>query len=80
MFDQPEPRSSGLSAPMKLMAISVAGMLVSFGLCGVSALGRGAFTGIFSVIAICVFGLSLLGMVSSVLWFIVAAIIGVARR
>ena len=65
---------------MKLMAISVAGMLVSFGLCGVSALGRGAFTGIFSVIAICVFGLSLLGMVSSVLWFIVAAIIGVARR
>jgi hypothetical protein len=80
MFDQPEPTWTGLSAPMKLMAISVAGLLVSLGLCGVSALGRGIFTGVFSVIGICVFGLSLLGMVSSVLWFVVAAIIGTIRR
>lgn len=80
MFEQPEPRWPGLSAPMKLMAISVASLLVSFGLCGVSALGRGAFTGFFSGLGFFVFGLSLLGMVLSVLWFVVAAIIGAFRR
>jgi hypothetical protein len=80
MFDQLEPSSPGLSATMKLMAISVAGLLVSLGLCGVSALGRGAFTGFFSGLGVLVFGFSLLGMVSSVLWFVVAAIIGAIRR
>jgi hypothetical protein len=80
MFDQPEPKWPGLSAPMKLMAICVAAMLVSFGLCGVSALGHGTFTSVFSGIGLFMFSASVLGMVLSVLWFIVAAIIAVARR
>lgn len=37
MFDQPEPARPSLAAPMKLMAISVAGVLLSFGICGMAA-------------------------------------------
>jgi len=63
MFDQPEPTRPSLSAPMKLMAISVAGVLLSFGICGIAAITPEAVTSIFSGTGAVVFGLGILGMV-----------------
>ena len=80
MFDQPEPARPSLSAPMKLMAISVAGVLLSFGICGIAAITPEAVTSIFSGTGAVVFGLGVLVMVVSVLWFFLAMIVGALRR
>jgi len=80
MFEQPEPARPSLSAPMKLMAISVAGVLLSFGICGIAAITPEAVTSIFSGAGAVVFGLGILGMVISVLWFFLAMIVGAFRR
>gem|GEM_PF-3403293 len=80
MFEQLEPARSNLSAPMKLMAISIAGVLVSFGICGAGAISPRVLGSIFSGTGFIVFCLGILGMVVSVLWFFVAMIIGAVRR
>jgi len=80
MFDQPEPARPSLSAPMMLMAISVAGVLLSFGICGIAAITPEAVTSIFSGTGAVVFGLGVLVMVVSVLWFFLAMIVGALRR
>lgn len=65
---------------MKLMAMSIAGVLISFGICGVAAVSPRVITSIFSGMGFFVFVLGILGMVVSVLWFFVAMIIGAMRR
>jgi len=79
MFDQLETGRPRLSAPMTLMAMSVIGLFVTCVICVISATGRG-FIGLYSGLGIIALRVSVVGMLASVLWLVVARIVRVVRR
>jgi hypothetical protein len=74
MFNQVSPpeKAKGLSAPAKLI-VSVASVLLGFGLCSVSLANGGDRS--TSSIALVGLAVSFIGLVACVLWLIVVAII-----
>ena len=79
MFEQPKSVRSSLSVPRNLMAISAISLPFSFGLCVLFMWSRGA-TEALAWIGMVWFGLSILGVVVSVLWFVAVAMAGLFRR
>ena len=79
MFDQLETERPRLSAPMTLMAMSVIGLFVTAFICAMSALGRGVFIGLYSGVGLIALRVSVVGMLASVLWLVVARIVRAVR-
>jgi hypothetical protein len=79
MSDQPKSVRSSLSVPRKLMAISAISLPFSFGLCVLFMWSRGV-SQVLAWVGMVWFGLSLLGIVVSVLWFVAVAMVGLFRR
>jgi hypothetical protein len=65
---------------MKLMAVCVAGLLISIGLCGIGSISRLIGASVLAGVGAIVFVISAFGMALSVLWFFVAMIVGAIRR
>jgi hypothetical protein len=79
MFEQLET-GRRLSAPMTLMAMSVIGLFVTCVICVISATGTGDFIGLYTKLGVIALEVSALGVLVSVLWLVVARVIGAIRR
>jgi hypothetical protein len=78
MFDQLPPAELSASTPLKVLAASALGIIISFGLCGAAlALKFGSSLGI---IALVIFGLSVLGLLVAIIWLITIGILNAVRK
>jgi hypothetical protein len=78
MPDQTPSTELSASTPLKILAASTIGIVISFGLCGVAIALKSASG--MGTIAIVVFGLSVFGFLVAVIWLIVVLILNAVRK
>lgn len=79
----PRPRAAGGDVALKLLIGSAVGMGVGFGLCGLaSVLSRTSDKAaqVAATLTFFLFAVSLLGLVFSAIWLLIATIVGGSRR